>query len=298
MKVPSRAVRRCRIALCAALPIVAIGAVRAEVAVYFEPGARPSTVAFAQIVDGPDPVPPTWSPIATAPGRVVLNPLGDVNGDGPPSIAGNPGRTCLVAWAKSVPGGYDVVASRFADGAWTHPEVVAGGNDDQIDPFLLESPDGSFHLFYTESGATRRVMHRTAPADLSSWSAAAQVSDTGALASRPNAVFHEGVLRVTYEVDDYGAGSTPRQVAIARLDGGAFVTEVLAITYSDDPVWPQIHSRGARLWVDWDDSPGQTHWTVRDPATGQWQPVRVESYSTQLQRLFFVRGTIQALANE
>lgn len=85
---------------------------------------------------------------------------------------------------------------------------------------------------------------------------------------------------------------------IARHENGQFVPEVLAISQSADPVWPQIHSRGTRVWVDWEEAPGQMFWVRRDAATGNWDSPQVEPYETQVQRDFFIRGKIQSLAIE
>jgi len=298
MKVTNRRIRPWAACAVVAAVVLAPVAIRAEVAVVAPPGARPSSIWLAQIVDGPDPVPTIWAPLSTAPERIALNPGGDANGDGPPSIAGHPAGACLVAWSKNTPGGRDVVASRFETGGWTVPEPLASTSADEVDPFVLQAPDGSFHLFYWEAGATPRVLYRNAPPDLSSWSPAVQVSDSGLAACRPHATFHQGVLRVIFEVHDYGYQNTPRQVVIARYENGAFVAEVLAITQNLEPVWPQIHARGARLWADWEDAPGQMLWTARDDSTGIWGSVQAEPYTTEEQRSFFVRGTIQSLASD
>ncbi len=280
------------------LMIVPLG-VRAEVlvvAISASPASANGYI-FAGIYDGPDPVPHFWSRYSNNPNLIVLNPEGTTNGDGPPSMLGNPSGLNIVAWAKNSSTGYDVVYSRFANGAWSAPEVLAGSPVDEQDPFLLQGPDGAIHLFYWEAGTALRVMYKKASPDLSSWTPPVQISEEGLPACRPAAVFHQGVLYVTYEVHDYGYGQTPRQVIVARQDGDAFVREVLAITHNADPIWPQIHSRNGRLWVDWIDAPGQMVWTRKDDG-GAWMPIQPEPYGSTLQREFFVRGTIQYLASQ
>lgn len=271
---------------------------RAEVSVTVEPGTRPRAVRFSAIQDGGDPVPFVWSRFSTSTSNVVLNENGDLNGDGPPTILGNPADVCLVAWSKNSAAGYDVVASRFEDGVWSAPQVLANSASDELDPVLVQGVDGVIHLFYWEAGAQPRIMQRTAPADLSAWSAPAVVSDLDESACRPQAVFHDGVLRVVYEVHDYGFGQTPRQVVVGRFESGELIREVVAITHNVNPIWPQIHSRAGRLWIDWEDSPGQMFWKRRDSSTGIWEPTQIEPFTSQMQKHFFVRGTIRHIALE
>jgi len=288
---------RVAVRLCAAVPVLAaaLGA-RAEVGVVSDPSSPlAGAVLVTQIVDGPDITP--WVQLSSSPAAVPLNVQGEANGDGPPTILGSPSGLCIVAWARNSPGGYDVVVSRYANRAWSAPQVLAGAPVDELDPFLVQGPGGTVHLFYWEAGSIPRVMHSQAPPDLSSWSPSVQVSPAGVAACRPAAVFHAGVLHVAYELHDYGYGQVPRQVVLAHEEEGAFVQEVVAITYNAGPVSPQAHTRSGQLWIDWIDAPGQMAWTRKD-SPGGWTPVQIESFSTTLERDFFVRGTIRYLATQ
>ena len=250
------------------------------------------------ILDDLDPFGIVWQPYHVGNDSYhILNPQGYDNGDGYPSVAKSPvTREPLVAWARNSAEGYDVVLSRFTGGAWTTPEVLAGDSIDEMDPVLVINPSsGDVHLFYWEDGSTRRVMHRVAPADLSTWSPPVQVSAAGEDACRPSGVFHDGVLQVVYEVHDYGYQQTPRQVVLARLEGAAFVPEIVAVTTHAGNVRPEVHSQAGRIWIDWIDASDEMAWTRKD-SQGQWEPLRYETFESVEQREFHVRGAIRMQA--
>ncbi len=293
-------IRTARLALrlSAAVPVLATAlGLRAEVGVVADPSSPglAGAVLVTQIVDGPDITP--WVQLSSSPAAVPLNVQGEANGDGPPTILGTPPGLCMVAWARSSPGGYDVVFSRYANRTWSPPQALASTSMDELDPFLVQGPDGTVHLFYWEAGTIPRVLHRQAPPDLSSWSAPVQVSPAGVAACRPAAAFHAGVLNVAYEIHDYGYGQVPRQVVLAHEEEGTFVQEVVAITYNVGPASPQVHTRSGKVWVDWIDGAGQMAWT-RKESQGGWTPIQLESFGSILERDFFVRGTIRCLATQ
>ena len=253
---------------------------------------------LAQIVEDPDTF-PSWQRHAP-PGidnRIVLNSEGHENGDGKPSILYNPvSELPVVAWSRNSVSGFDVVVSHFTGGAWTQPEVVAGSAADELDPTLALDPvTGTVHLFYWVDEATSMVMHRQAPANLSSWSVPVQVSDPGDAARRPSSVVHDGVLHVAYEVHNFGSGQTPRQVVLAHKEQGEFVPDVMAITYFTGKVRPEVHSASGRIWVDWIDAAGEMAWTRHD-SQGQWEPARYEPNSSAQEREYLVRGAIRLKA--
>ncbi len=284
-----------RAATCAIPWLFLVTGARAEVGVVVLPGVPPSplgSIIMAKSVDQPEPTPTVWSRLTSSPSLVLLNEGGDLNGDGPPSMLRTADGVHVVIWSKNSPAGHDVVLSRFENGVWSAPEVVAASSADELDPFGLVDPDGTVHLFYWEAGVVPRVMYRQATPDLSSWGVPVQVSEPGFAACRPAAVFHQGVLRVAYEVHDYGFGQTPRLVVIARQEAGGFVRDVVAVTQNPGPIWPQVHSRAGKLWVDWIDAEGQAVWTRSEPSGG-WSPVQAQPYVNVIERDFFVRGTIQ-----
>ena len=227
--------------------------------------------------------------------RLELNPQGETNGDGMPSVVTDV-NTGLVAasWSRNSVNGFDIVASRFVAGAWTLPQVVAASSANELDPRLMVDPGGSVHMLYWVDGATPQVFHRVAPSDLSSWSAPVLVSQPGVASCRPVSAFYNGDLRVAYEVHNFGNGNTPRQVVLARFEDGAFVPEVVAMTNNLGEVRPQVHSHAGRLWVDWIDTEttggsGELAWTRLD-AQGSWQPIQFEPFTNREQRDYLVRG--------
>jgi hypothetical protein len=140
-------------------------------------------------------------------------------------------------------------------------------------------------------------MHSQAPADLSSWTAPDQVSQTGELAVRPSATFHLGAPHVVYEVHNSQLGGTPRQIVLARDVGGAYVSEVIGSTDLDDPNRPQAHSAQGILWVEWIDQTGRMAWTRQD-SPGSWDPIDSEPFATPEERDYEVPATIKAEALE
>ena len=268
----------------------------AEIGAYIHANGSTSVYALQGIIDETEPVGTTWIRyFPDSPQRSVLNDQGFANEDGPPSLIL---RSALpvAAWARNSPAGYDIVVSRFTGGSWTAPQTVAGSSADELDPTLVrDASDGSIHLLYWVLDGTPRVMHRQAPADLSSWSAPVQVSQLGEIACRPSGVIHEGVLQVVYEVHGLGYGSTPRQIVLAVQDGQAFSSEVLATTQYDADNWPQVHSTRDNLWVDWIDTECDMGWMRRQPGGG-WEPVQTEFFETPEERDYRVRQQVRILA--
>ena len=270
----------------------------AEVAVSLQATGEVGTPGIVRsITDTPDPIDTVWdrfTPLSA--GRHVLNENGGANQDGPPSMLVNPvSKHVLVAWARRSDTQYDVVLSVHDGTGWSAPAVLAGDPvESELDPHLALGPGGAVHLVYWVEGATRTVLHRQAPADLSTWSAPVSVSASGEDACRPSAVVHGGELLVAYEVHDYGFGGTPRQVVVSRSVEGGFEPQVVAITHNADEVWVRIHSHAGRLWVDWLDAAGEVAWTRQ--STSGWQPVAIEPYGSLEDRDYFVRGRVRALA--
>lgn len=271
--------------------------VRAEVGAILATDSGPRGPYVIGIIEDLDPVPTVWGELSTQhANRVVLNPAGAANGDGRPSILKSLNGVPMVAWSRNSAGGFDVVISQFVGGSWTEPQVLAASPADDLDPFLLMNPaDGSVHLLYWIHDAAPRVMHRQATPDLASWSAPLQISQPAEIACRPAAVFHEGMLRVVYEVHDYGYGSTPRQIVLSSWDGVGLLNESLAITQHPGQNWPHVHSGNCKLWIDWIDAEGEMTWR-RKQSGSAWEPVEIETYTTPREREYHVRGEIKSQA--
>jgi len=292
-------------ALSATLLVVAdTVVVRAEIGAAPDAGGMvsPKVVYELGVVDDPDPTPTGWRIVTGGiPSRIILNPNGEANGDGEPSILRHPSTgLALVAWARNSENGFDVVLSRFENGAWTEPQVIAGTPANELDPHLVLDADGIVHLFYWVDGTTPQVLHTQAPADLSSWSSPVMVSQPAQPACRPAGAFWNGVLRVAYEVHDFGYGNSPRQVVLSRYEGGAFVPEIVAMTNNLGAVRPQVHSHAGHLWVDWIDAEttggsGEVAWTRLD-AGGHWDPIQFEPFANYEQREYLARGGVRMKA--
>ncbi|MCP3979254.1 MAG: hypothetical protein GY716_08000 [bacterium] len=291
-----------RVILASVLSVVALlaaPAAVAEVAVALGPANETELsipYIMGSIVDDPDPQGRAWQRFSPTGGsRVVLNEQGYANGDGPPSMIVEKGtRNAIVAWARNSPSGFEIVISKFSNGAWSTPIVAIDDVADVLDPFLLEGPDGTIHLFFCVADSAPRIMH-VETADLSTWTQPGLVSAVGEVATRPSAVFHEGVLKVVYESHGAALGSLPKQIVLATDQGASFGYEVLAGTSYTDPNRPQIHSVVERLWVDWVDQPGQMTWR-RDDASGNWDAIETESFQTSEERDYHVRGEIRGQA--
>lgn len=294
--------RFARVALLLAL-LSAAPAAYAEVGVHWGGGSGKLSLGILKsLVDDPEPVGIEWNRVHfNDPAWFVLNENGLANQDGPPAtlIASD---MPLVAWARNSAQGYDVVLSRFEDGAWTEPEVLAGDPLlDELDPRLFLNPaDDSVHLVYWVDDTTPRVMHREAPADLSAWTAADQLSHPDHAAFRPDGVFHQGQMRVVYELHDMGIGATPRQIMLATLNGTQLTRQMLAITLHEGPNWPRVHSAKGRLWVEWIDwvdgeGGGTMAWLSMTPGSG-WSAVQTQPFESLQERDFHVRITIRTLA--
>jgi hypothetical protein len=269
----------------------------AEVSVNGGQSFGPLRLEVISIVDDPDPFSGTmWTRYnADSASRSVLNDAGLANGDGQPSTLLTRAGTPLVAWARNSPQGYDVVLSRFEYGEWSEPEVLSGSSLDELDPHLFVNPvDDRVHLVYWVHDSTPRVMHMEAPADLSTWSTAVRVSPTGEPACVPHGVFHDGLMKVVYEVHDFGIGASPRQIVLATRDGQAFFSEMLSVTFHNEGNRPQAHSANGALWVDWIDSDGDMAWIRL--FLGGWGAVQIEGFQDQEERDYHVRGKIESLA--
>lgn len=276
---------------------------RAEVGMPFGPpelgsGRRGPLVSI--IGDAPDPFPQIWQRYSLpTSGAIPLNPNGSSSGDGPPAILVHPHTgEAIVAWARNTSGAFDIVISRFHDGAWTEPVVVAGGLVDEIDPSLAADAEGTIHLVFGTEGSDRAIWHVEGASDLSSWSEPVRVSESGVAAARPDIVVHESVVRVVYESHDLGFGSTPKTIVLSRRDGSEFVREVVAITAHAGAAAPRVGSHAGRLWVDWVDAmyatgAGELAW-IRLGVGGPEPPGYVP-FANDFDREFHVRPGVRRL---
>ena len=284
------------LALAALAVLLVPGAARAEVSVTLAAAGGPvkSVEVMGIIIDDPGPLGNIWlefQPETST--RRILNPAGANNEDGPPSVVILPSTIPLAAWARSSPSGYDIVFSKVVAGDWTAPQVLVSSPDDELDPVLFrDESDGSIHLVYWVDDGSPTVMRITAPADLSSWSPAVQISLPGEIAVRPHGVHHEGTNHVAYEVHDLGLGSTPRQIVLASHDGSGWSYQLLGMTLYGGENWPQVHSGTARLWVEWLEADDEMCWR-RALQPGSWDPAEYEPYQEVEDRDYHARRRIR-----
>ena len=84
---------------------------------------------------------------------------------------------------------------------------------------------------------------------------------------------------------------------VSRFDNGVFTPEVVAVTNNLEDVFPQVHSHGGRLWVDWvdhqvSDGSGEIAWT-RMNAQGQWDSIHYNPFANYEQREYQVRSGVR-----
>jgi hypothetical protein len=281
----------CGLALSAAVPA------RAEVGIVTS-GPERVPYVLAQITDDSDPWGGAWKRLTYELNRAVLNPEGFLNGDGMPSLEVLPDGRVVVAWARNSTQGHDVVMSVHTTAGWSAVQVISDSLDDELDPSLAVEPNGTVHVVYTvlsQQGQESRVAHRQAPPNLAAWSAEVPVSAAGELARRPSAAWDGQTLRVAYEIDTFGLGQTPRSIAAARLDAGAFEGEIVAVSSFAGDLAPRIHVTSARVWLDWTDADHEVAWTRLD-LQGVWESLRYVTYETPPHQEFQVRPGLRQTA--
>ena len=286
--------------LALAVGLIAHHIVRAEVGVFSQPGSSERLVVYRLgITEDPTPFGSLWRKLAPPDTfHLELNPQGEMNGDGMPSIVSDAGIGLVAAaWSRNSANGFDIVSSRFVGGAWTVPQVVFGSSANDFDPDLVLDPDGSVHMFYWVDGVTPQVFHSVAPSDLSSWSTPVPVAQPGQAVTAPTGAYYNGVLYVAYELHIFGIGNAPAEIVLARFENGAFTPEVVAMTNNAGDVRPEVHSHAGRIWVDWVDSEttggsGEVAWT-RQNAQGQWETTCYEPFANYEEREYLVRRGVR-----
>lgn len=227
------------------------------------------------IIDDPDPTPVRLR---------LRQPLVEVEDDQVLLYGPEGATTPVVAWSRRSASGYDVVISRFDCGVFGRPLVVAGAPGDERDPRLAQDPrDGTVHLVYWIDGDAPVVVHRTAPADLSSWSEPEVLSAPGERAARPSVAVQDGILLVAYESLGPAGVDGPRLIVLAQQVGRALAHEVVAATSSAVPAWPRMHLVAGRAWIDWVDDVGTMAWRGVS-VDGGLEPIGREPFDTPLDR--------------
>ncbi len=255
----------------------------------------PFAAIWAPLGDGFTPVPGerSWS-LERPGGRVVLNPEGNLHGDGPPSMNRIPGSNVpLAAWAMKTGNGFDVVTSRFVDGAWTDPESMAVTGSDERDPKLVvDAGNGTIYLTYWIDDSDPRVMLRTASATDLVWSSESRISAHDEAAMRPNGVVRGDRLLLIYESHFAGGPATPRSLVVAEETGHGMQFEIVGTTQHTQPGRAEIHTDGTRTWADWIDADDEMAWTWRTTGSA-WSTPTTEPFWSLEEREFHARPRIR-----
>ena len=249
------------------------------------------------IIDDPDPTGRLRRrPVLTGDERPVSNRPADPSGASS-ALYTTAMPAPIAVWSRDAGTGFDIVLSRFVRGIWTRPETLADSPADELDPRLTVDPDdGSVHLVYWVDRTEPFVVHRSAPADLSSWSAPRVVSAPGEDARRPSACFDRGVLRVAYESHGPREDGTPRLIVAATMSELGILRQVVATSLHPFPAWPRLHAADGRVWVDWIDGAGRLAWR-RERPDASWEPVEVEPFDGREDREL-ARGRVGLRARE
>ena len=222
--------------------------------------------------EGPSP----WGRVRQqVPSSWLLNPDGDVRGDGRPEMTalpatGNP----QVVWAARAGDGFDIVHSEWGGRAWTTPEIVAGGAADQRGPAIAARDDGALAVtWWEDDGVFRQVFVRRRDAQ-GTWLPAEPVSAADRTARWPAVAFDGGDLWVGWERE---AGPGAREIVVALESQGwnpVMIGETSHVA-PDGSLDAQLvlHARNGRVWADWLLAADRIATSRLDPQTGQWGAV-------------------------
>ena len=150
-----------------------------------------------------------WEPTgAAATGALVLNPNGDLRGDGRPDIALNPVTGLPRAvWESRRGTHFDIVTSEFDGHRWLNPAPVAfSAGGDCLAPKIAFTPQGVALVVWWVKGASPTVRMAISSHSHPTWTDLGIQSDQGERASEP-AISQEGSLTII-------AYRTPRGIRI------------------------------------------------------------------------------------
>jgi hypothetical protein len=163
-----------------------------------------------------------WTAFGRGASGFALNPQGDRNGDGWPTIAESPSAPHLpwVVWSRydGSDGDYDLAWSRWTPSGWEPVRWVAGSSrvqGDDMDADLGFDDGGQAYLvWWAEEEGTARVYFSFFLT--SRWLEPVQISDLGEDSRHPvMEVIAPGYLRVQYETP---SGILERTVKLSSID--------------------------------------------------------------------------------
>lgn len=213
----------------------------------------------------------------------ALNPTGDANDDGSPSLSLDPSTGEVVAsWAWFDGNDYEVVYSRWTGSAWSAWEQVTTNDEDDLDPSVVMSPDGTLHFsWWRAEKEGSQVLYRSS-SEVEGLGAEERVTWGPDDARRPSIAYFRGSAWVSYE--SWGCCGPLIVIAERAQDwSGMLIGASSLAPDSGDPTSPpdvdiQLHSRGDMLWVDWVDSYGLLAFTLYNPAIDSWSVPNFLSY--------------------
>lgn len=124
----------------------------AEVRVSLTGSTQPTVSAVIEMYDLDADNPGIWTPMTAGDPALVLNPEGDLRGDGPPSIRINPVTNLPeVVWALRSGRISEVVWSRFNGTSWASPDALTSGGR-SLDPRLWIDHAGTRRVAYWRRG--------------------------------------------------------------------------------------------------------------------------------------------------
>jgi hypothetical protein len=242
-------------ALTIALLLGIAGAAQAEVSGTPRNDGRVDTIIIADrgITDGVDPIPQVWHSFRSVPNAWILNPSGELRGDGWPDVAFRRGSGLPVAvWAYNRGQTYDIAISTWQGDGWRPIEFITNTAANEIDPRVFVRNDGTIDVVWWVDGPSPRVELTTRPSNGDLWEPVRRISDVGEPGRRPSVAFFNEALWVAYERDATESLFNTNEVAVRRNNGdGTFVLEFIAETQYDGPVRPVLHVRNCRFWMDW-----------------------------------------------
>lgn len=273
------------------LAVLATGSTRAEVSIQPDEGLCPSFLVMAVIEDA-DPIgSAVWQPFDLDFSSIV-NPSGDIRGDGSPDMAFEK-RHCgaVLVWSYVSEGSTDLMLMEVADPENPVTRMLTSGPEDDLDPRLFLEDDDTMHVVWWRPGTHSDVFLVTRPATTYRWSSPVPVNARTESARRPSVAVQAGVLRVAYERDAPSGGGQEVVVATLQPDD-TLVRAVVGSTARTARLDPILHAEGSHLWVDWKEDGamayavfGETGWSV--PVSTPWTDpswVGVESARGQIRR--------------
>jgi len=149
-----------------------------------------------------------WAPVRRGVDRgFLLNPDGDLRGDGAPSFGVNPATGLPEAvWARQA-GDYEIAFSRFDGERWTAPLLLTADGRDDVLPRLRFDPWGNRFVVWTALGEGSGVFLAAAPPGADRFWTPVRVSGEDAPARYPSLwVAEGGELWLSFQ-EDRGDGT-------------------------------------------------------------------------------------------